>query len=132
LGVKLIVWFPTLFFIHNFYKYSNGPCKPILDIYIPKTFKWYKEFFNPMGFDPCNRFLKIQESIETPTPKISLTWECGVHSLTLSHTFTSIKCDSQASLLAHTFISPCFGHKPKAKVATYVLYLKIITRLKNL
>jgi hypothetical protein len=23
-----------------------------------------------MGFDPCNCFLKIQESIETPTPKV--------------------------------------------------------------
>jgi hypothetical protein len=23
-----------------------------------------------MGFDPCNRVLKIQESIETPTPKV--------------------------------------------------------------
>jgi hypothetical protein len=23
-----------------------------------------------MGFDPCNRFVKIQESIGTPTPKV--------------------------------------------------------------
>jgi hypothetical protein len=29
-----------------------------------------------------------------------------------------MKCDSQASLLAHTFASPCLGHKPKVKVAT--------------
>jgi hypothetical protein len=29
-----------------------------------------------------------------------------------------MKCDSQASLLAHTFVSPCFGRKPKAKIAT--------------
>jgi hypothetical protein len=29
-----------------------------------------------------------------------------------------MKCDSQASLLAHTFTSPCFGHEPKARVAT--------------
>jgi hypothetical protein len=33
-----------------------------------------------------------------------------------------MKCDSHASLLAHTFISPCFGHKPKARVATILIY----------
>jgi hypothetical protein len=29
-----------------------------------------------------------------------------------------MKCDSQASLLAHTFASLCFGHEPKVRVAT--------------
>jgi hypothetical protein len=29
-----------------------------------------------------------------------------------------MKCDSRASLLAHTFASPCLGHKPKARVVT--------------
>jgi len=33
-----------------------------------------------------------------------------------------MKCDSQISLLACTFTSPCFGHKPKAKVATQKVY----------
>jgi len=41
-----------------------------------------------------------------------------VHSLTLSYTFKSMKCDSRASILAHTFASPYFGHEPKARVAT--------------
>jgi hypothetical protein len=31
--------------------YSNGSCKPILNIYVLKSFLWYKEFFNPMSFD---------------------------------------------------------------------------------
>jgi len=35
-----------------------------------------------------------------------------------------MKCDSQASLLAHTFASPCLGREPKAKVETYHLQLK--------
>ncbi len=35
-----------------------------------KNFQWYKEFFNPMGFDAYNRSLKIQESIGTSTPKM--------------------------------------------------------------
>ncbi len=29
-----------------------------------------------------------------------------------------MKCDFQASLLARTFESPCFGREPKARVAT--------------
>jgi hypothetical protein len=29
-----------------------------------------------------------------------------------------MKCDSQASLLAHTFANLYFGHEPKVKVAT--------------
>jgi hypothetical protein len=51
-------------FDHNLcFKYPNGSCKPILGIYVPKSFQWYKESFNPMNFDPCNRLLKIWESI---------------------------------------------------------------------
>ncbi len=34
------------------FKYTNEPCEPILDIYIPRSFQWYNELFNPMGFDP--------------------------------------------------------------------------------
>jgi hypothetical protein len=40
-----------------------------------------------------------------------------VHFLTLSYTLGSMKCDSQASLLARTSTSPSFGWEPKAKVA---------------
>jgi hypothetical protein len=58
-------------FGHNLcLKCPNGSCKPTFDIYVPRTFQWYKEIFNQMGFDPCNCSLKIQESIETPTPKM--------------------------------------------------------------
>ncbi len=52
------------------FKYSNGSCKPILNIYVSSAFQWYKEFFNPMCFDPYNHLLKIWESIETPIPKL--------------------------------------------------------------
>ncbi len=56
---------------HNFcFKYFNGSCKPILDIYVPRAFQWYKELFILMSFDPYNRPLKIRESIKTPTPKV--------------------------------------------------------------
>ncbi len=58
-------------FGHNLcLKFPNGTCKIILDIYVPRAFWWYNELFNPMGFDPYNCFLKIWESIRTPTPKV--------------------------------------------------------------
>jgi hypothetical protein len=58
-------------FGHNLcFKNSNGPCKPILNIYVPRSFQWYKEPFDPMNFIPYNGPLKIQESIGTPTPKV--------------------------------------------------------------
>jgi hypothetical protein len=50
----------TLFFCHGLcFKYSNGSCKPIFDIYVSKYFEWYKEIFNPMSFDPWIPFWKF-------------------------------------------------------------------------
>jgi len=40
-----------------------------------------------------------------------------VHSFTLSHTPKNMKCDSQLSHLARTFVSPCFGREPKVRIA---------------
>jgi hypothetical protein len=37
-----------------------------------------------------------------------------------------MKCDSQASLLARTLASPCLGCKPKVRVATLAIIVKII------
>ncbi len=34
-----------------------------------------------------------------------------------------MKCDSWASLSACTFASPCFSHKPKARVAIIKLFV---------
>jgi hypothetical protein len=48
----------------------------------------------------------------------------GVHSLTLSYTPKSMKCDSWLSLLAFTFASPCLRRKSKAKVATNMISKK--------
>jgi len=60
-------------FGHNLcFKYSNGSCKLILNIYVLRAFQRYNEPFNPMGFDLWNRFLKIWDSIKTPTPKVGI------------------------------------------------------------
>ncbi len=68
------------------FKCPNGSCEPISVIYIPRAVQWYKERLNPMRFDPCNHSLKIQESTETPTPKVRVPWECeGSFPHTLLH-----------------------------------------------
>jgi hypothetical protein len=60
------------FFGHNLcFKCPNGSCEPILDIYV-SSFQWYKKILEPLGFDPCNRFLNIRESTRTPTPKMEI------------------------------------------------------------
>jgi hypothetical protein len=58
-------------FDHNLcYIYPNGSCEPILNIFVLRAFQWYKKLFNPMGFYPYICSLKIQDSIETLTPKV--------------------------------------------------------------
>ncbi len=62
---------PGFFWDHNLcFKYSNGSCEPILNIYVSRAFQWYKEHLNPICFDPCNYSLKIQKSIGTLILKV--------------------------------------------------------------
>jgi hypothetical protein len=76
-----------------------------------------------MGFDPLQSLFK----------DLGLHWDSNsqsgnslgsvkVHSLTLSYIPVKMKCDSRASLLAHTLASHYFGRKPKARVATYKVF----------
>jgi hypothetical protein len=102
---------PDPSFGHNLcFKYSNESYEPILDIYVPRDFQWYKELFNPMSFDPYNYSLKIHGS--------SLG-SVEVHSLTLSYTIGSMKCDSQASLLAHTLQALALVTNPRLRLRQY-------------
>jgi hypothetical protein len=55
-----------------------------------------------------------------------------VHSLTLSYTFGSMRCDSQASLLTRTFASPHLGYEPKAKVVKVTITLFYETMLRSI
>jgi len=75
------------FFDHNLcVKCPNESCEPILNIYVPRAFQWYKELFNRMGFNPCNCSMKIRESTETPTPKVGT--HLGVWGFIPSHSLT--------------------------------------------
>jgi hypothetical protein len=45
---------PIPSFGHNLcFKCPNGSCEPILNIFVPRAFHWYKEFFNTLGFAPA-------------------------------------------------------------------------------
>jgi hypothetical protein len=54
-----------------------------------KSFPMIKELLNPMGFDPCNRFLKVRESIESPTLKVGV--HLGVWLFIPSHSPTFLR-----------------------------------------
>jgi hypothetical protein len=73
-----------------------------------------------MRFDSYNCPLKIEESIRILTPKVRA--HLGVCGFTpsLSYTPENMKCDYQASLLAHIFASLCLSHKPKTRVVTLI------------
>jgi len=78
---------PDLSFGHNLcFRCPNRWCTPILDIYSSIAFQWYKKLFKSMGFNACNRFLKIRESFRTPTPQVGVA--LGVWGFILSHSPT--------------------------------------------
>jgi hypothetical protein len=75
---------PDPSFGHNLcFKHPNGSCEPILYIYVPRAFQWYKEHLNPIGFDLCNCPLIFLKSIGTSTPKVGT--HLGVCKFILSH-----------------------------------------------
>jgi hypothetical protein len=103
-------------FGHNLcFKCSNGSCKPILDIYVLIAFQWYKKLFDPLGFDPCDRSLKIWESTETPNYQNGSS--LGSVRFIPSH-FPSLS----GFLLAHKLTSPCLGCEPKVRVVPKSLH----------
>jgi hypothetical protein len=78
-------------FGHNLcFRCPNEQCKPILDIYVPRAFQWYKKHHKPLSFDPWNRSLKFLESTGTPSLKVGVVlgmWGfIPSYSLTLSYT----------------------------------------------
>jgi hypothetical protein len=66
---------PNPSFDHNLcFNYSNWSCEPISNIYVPTSFQWYNELFNPMGFDPCITLWKFGSPLGFQLPK----WELAL------------------------------------------------------
>jgi len=64
---------PSHSFGHNLcFRCPNEQCEPILNIYVPRAFQYYKKHHKPLKFDPWNRSLKFQESTGTPFPKVGV------------------------------------------------------------
>jgi hypothetical protein len=60
-------------FGHNLcFRCPNEQCEPILDIYVPRAFQWYKERHKPLSFDPSTRSLKFRESTGIPSLKVGV------------------------------------------------------------
>jgi hypothetical protein len=71
-------------FVHNLcFRCPNEQCKPILNIYVPRSFQWYKERHKTLRFDPWNCSLKFWESTGTQSPKMGVA--LGVWGFTPSH-----------------------------------------------
>jgi len=104
---------PDPFFGHNLcFRCPNESFKPILDIYVSIAFQWCKQTFQSIGFWPL-QLLSEHSGVhrDSNSQGGSSLGSVKVHSLTLSFT-------PGFPLLACNLASPCFDHKPKAKVAT--------------
>jgi hypothetical protein len=109
-------------FSHNLcFRCPNDQCEPILNIYVPRAFQWYKELLKPLNFDFCYCPLKIWESTGTPTPKMELPWGVRVHSLTPSHTPGSMLCDSRLPFWPVTLQTLALVASPRLQLRHNVL-----------
>jgi hypothetical protein len=117
---------PSLSFGHNLrFRCPNGQCKPILDIYTSIAFQWHKEIIKVMGFDPWNCTLKIWESFwDSNSQHGSSLGSVRVHALTLFALLGACEVTSGSPSWPATLQALCFGHEPKAKVATTLICLK--------
>jgi len=76
-GSQTVNLTPSPSFAHNLCcRYPNGSCEAIFDIYISRSFQWYKEYFKARCFSLCCWALKLRESRRTPN---SHFWECDSH-----------------------------------------------------
>jgi len=92
-----------------------------------QTYK-FQELFNDIFLKKSNEFWPLQSPFkdlglhqDSNSQNGSSLGSVGVHSFTLFYILESMKCDSRASLLIHTFASLCLNREPKAKVVTFDL-----------
>jgi hypothetical protein len=99
-------------FGHNLcFKYPNGSWKFILDIYIPKKFRWYKELFNLIILAPAIALWRFWSPFGFQLLMWEFIWECGGSSPhTLLHSW-----EYEMWLLGF-ILGPHFC-EPKARVA---------------
>jgi hypothetical protein len=112
-------------FGHNLcFRCPNEQYEPILDIYVPRAFHWYKKTPQAIEFWP----------LQSPSEDLGLHWDSNSQNGTplgcessFPHTFSHSQeyvVQLSASLLARNLANPCFGREPKARVATICANIK--------
>jgi hypothetical protein len=105
---------PDLSFADNFcFNHPNGSCEPILEIYILRVSNDIRNFTIQWVLPLQSLSEKLGIHRDSNSQSASSLGNVEVHSLTLSHTPGSMECDSQASLLARTFVSLAFVASPR-------------------
>jgi hypothetical protein len=85
-------------FGHNLcFRCPNEQCEPILNIYVPRAFQWYKNITNHWIFIPKIVLWSFGSPPGLHLPSGSCFRSVRVHSLTFSYTPRSMWCDSRAS-----------------------------------
>jgi len=113
---------PGLSFGHNLcFKCPNEHCKPILNIYVPRNFQWYKERHKPLNLTPEIVLWNFGSPPKLYLPKWELPWECEG---SFPHTFLHSR--EYVMWLPGFFwpapLQPLYlGREPKARVATFAL-----------
>jgi hypothetical protein len=98
--------FGPAFGYHLCVKCPNGSCEPILDIYVPRSFQWYKKILHPMGFDLVVVLWKFESPPRRQFTKWDLIWECeGSFPHTLLHS-------REREMWLPSFILGSYLHKP--------------------
>jgi hypothetical protein len=118
---------PDLSFGHNLcLKCLDGSREPILDIYIPRAFQWYKNSSIQWVMTLEIFLWRFKSPSRLQLPKWELIWECeGSFPHTLLHSWEH-EMWLLGFLLACTLTNPCLCHKPKARVTTSNMYSNLV------
>jgi hypothetical protein len=130
-GSQIVNLTSGLSFGHNLcLKCSNGSCK---SIFYTSMFQELSNYIRNSSIQwvltHVSLFKNSKVHWDSNSQNGSSLGSVRVHSLTLSYTLRSMRCDSWASLLAHALASPCLGLEPKAKVETF--YVEVPNVLKR-
>jgi len=114
---------PSPSFGHNLcFRYPNERCEPILDMYVPRAFQWYKKHLKPLGLTHEIALWRFRNPSGLHLPSGSCLGSVRVHSLTPSYTPGNMRCDSSASSWPATLQPLCLGREPKARVGTFSIF----------
>jgi hypothetical protein len=77
IGSQIAILIPGLSFGHNLcFRCPNGSWEPILDIWIPIAFQWYKKNSIQWFLTPVITLCRFGSPLELQLPKCEILWEC--------------------------------------------------------